>query len=134
MWRYYPRCLGEVILRNAICGVFLALVGLGLTGEVAAQTCGGLYAVKRGDSLSLIADSQYKDAGKWTAVHSINIDQIGQNPNDIRVGMTLRFALHRRFADRAKRGAGGGGDPRACGACRGTGKCGIPAQDQYSHW
>jgi polar amino acid transport system substrate-binding protein len=60
-------------------------------GAVQAQTCGGEYTVQRGDSLSLIADSQYKDAGKWTAIHSANIDAIGPNPNNIRVGMRLRL-------------------------------------------
>ena len=51
-------------MRNAICGALLALAGLGMAGASAAQTCGGDYTVKRGDSLSLIADKQYRDAGK----------------------------------------------------------------------
>ena len=38
-----------------------------------AQSCGGTYVVKRGESLSLIADRQYKDVGKWTAIHSANL-------------------------------------------------------------
>jgi len=78
-------------MRNAICGAVLAFAGLGMAGASAAQACGGTYTVKRGDSLSLIADSQYRDAGKWTVVHSSNIDAIGENPNNIRVGMTLRL-------------------------------------------
>ncbi|WP_297771571.1 transporter substrate-binding domain-containing protein [uncultured Roseovarius sp.] len=78
-------------MRNAICGAVLALAGLGAAGPAAAQTCGGVYTVERGDSLSLIADSQYRDAGKWTVVHSSNLDAIGQNPNNIRVGMRLRL-------------------------------------------
>lgn len=59
---------------------------------VAAQTCGGDYTIKRGDSLSLIADKQYKDVAKWTAIHSGNISLIGENPNAIRVGMKLRLS------------------------------------------
>ncbi|WGI21407.1 transporter substrate-binding domain-containing protein [Amylibacter sp. IMCC11727] len=58
---------------------------------VAAQTCGGVYTVKRGDSLSLIADSQYKDAKKWSAIHQGNIAAIGSNPDSIRVGQKLRL-------------------------------------------
>jgi len=70
--------------------MILAVAGT-LGGAAAAQTCGGEYTVRQGDSLSLIADSQYKDVGKWTAIHSANLDRIGQNPNSIRVGMTLRL-------------------------------------------
>lgn len=57
-----------------------------------AQTCGGNYTVKGGDSLSLIADSLYKDAKKWTAIHQGNVGKIGSNPDSIRVGQTLRLA------------------------------------------
>lgn len=77
-------------MKNAIYGV-LFLLACALGGQVAAQGCGGTYVVQRGDSLSLIADRQYKDAGKWTAIHSANLDQIGENANNIRVGMRLRL-------------------------------------------
>lgn len=77
-------------MRYAICGAALALAGM-FAGAAAAQGCGGDYTVKRGDSLSGIADSQYKDAGKWTAIHSANLDKIGENANSIRVGMKLRL-------------------------------------------
>src|SRR6056297_378169 len=77
-------------MKHAIGGMILAVAGT-LGGAAAAQTCGGEYTVRQGDSLSLIADSQYKDVGKWTAIHSANLDRIGQNPNSIRVGMTLRL-------------------------------------------
>lgn len=73
----------------------LIAAGLSLVlgaSAVAAQTCGGNYKVKRGDSLSFIADSLYKDAGKWSAIHQANIGAIGENPNSIRVGQTLRLA------------------------------------------
>jgi polar amino acid transport system substrate-binding protein len=77
-------------MKSAICGVVLLLAGV-FAGQAQAQGCGGSYVVQRGDSLSLIADSQYKDAGKWTAIHSANMDQIGQDPNNIRAGMRLRL-------------------------------------------
>ena len=66
-----------------------ALVCLG--GQAAAQSCGGTYTVKRGDSLSAIADSQYKDVGKWSAIHQANIGAIGPNPARISVGMKLNL-------------------------------------------
>lgn len=70
----------------ALAGAFFFLG----CGDVAqAETCGGQYQVKSGDSLSLIADSLYKNAGYWTAVHQNNIAKIGQSPDNISVGMTL---------------------------------------------
>lgn len=53
------------------------------------ETCGGIYTVQRGDSLSMIADSQYKNASYWTAIHQNNIDKIGASPDNITVGMKL---------------------------------------------
>ncbi|MDA7426778.1 LysM peptidoglycan-binding domain-containing protein [Thalassococcus lentus] len=56
----------------------------------AQQTCGGNYTVQRGDSLSLIADKLYKDAGQWTTIYRSNIDKI-PSPNQIRVGQSYRL-------------------------------------------
>ncbi|MEM8591663.1 MAG: transporter substrate-binding domain-containing protein [Pseudomonadota bacterium] len=75
---------------------FLAALLVGLSGaafstSVAAQSCGGVYAVERGDSLSAIADELYKDAGKWSAVYQANISTIGSDPQRITVGMTLNL-------------------------------------------
>lgn len=55
----------------------------------AAETCGGTYVVQPGESLSVIADSQYKNAGYWTAIHQNNIGKIGQSPDNLTVGMKL---------------------------------------------
>lgn len=73
--------------------IFSFVLGLAtmLSGAVAAQTCGGVYTVQRGDSLSIIADRLYKNAGMWTAIHSGNSSAIGENPNNIRVGMALQL-------------------------------------------
>lgn len=77
-------------MKRILTAAALALSAFAL--PAAAQTCGGLYSVKRGDSLSLIADAQYKDVAKWSAIHSGNIALIGENPNAIRVGMKLRLS------------------------------------------
>lgn len=71
--------------------VAAATLGLGILAAqgAAAQSCGGVYTVQSGDSLSLIADSLYKDAGKWSVIHTQNISAIGPRPNAIRVGMRL---------------------------------------------
>lgn len=58
-------------------------------GGASAQSCGGTYKVKPGDSLSRIADREYKDAKKWSLVYSTNRQQIGDSPNSIRVGQSL---------------------------------------------
>ncbi|MGH1414243.1 MAG: LysM peptidoglycan-binding domain-containing protein [Pelagimonas sp.] len=64
----------------------------GTMSASAQETCGGEYTVKRGDSLSLIADKLYKNVGLWTSIQGNNSDKIGSNPNNIRVGMTLRMS------------------------------------------
>ena len=75
---------------------FFAAAAMGLfalaANSAAAETCGGVYTVQSGDSLSVIADKMYKDAGKWSAIHNRNIDKIGPKPNAIRVGMKLSLA------------------------------------------
>lgn len=74
---------------------FIGLLAAGLLSvplHVSAQTCGGTYTVQSGDALSWIADKLYKDAGKWTAIHSNNLRLIGEDPNAIRVGQRLQLA------------------------------------------
>lgn len=69
-----------------------AAAALGImSGAASAQTCGGIYTIKSGDSLSLIADRLYKNAGMWTAIHQNNVGLIGADPNRIRVGQKLNL-------------------------------------------
>ena len=51
----------------------------------------GINKIKGGDTLSGIADNQYKDARKWSAIFNANREQIGENPNKIRVGQRLNL-------------------------------------------
>ena len=70
-----------------------ALLSLSLgTTAMAQDTCGGVYTVKAGDSLSGIADRLYKNAGMWSTIHSNNFDAIGSKADNIRVGQKLRMA------------------------------------------
>lgn len=78
-------------MRNTIIGCVMGVFVSLSAGLASAETCGGTYQVRSGDSLSGIADRLYKDAGKWTAIQSANAGAIGQNPNNIRVGMRLRL-------------------------------------------
>ena len=57
-----------------------------------AETCGGIYTVKPGDSLSLIADNLYKNAGMWSTIHQNNLDTIGPKPHSLVVGARLNLA------------------------------------------
>jgi len=72
----------------ALAGAVVLCAGFGGAAAEAA-TCGGVYTVKPGDSLSVIADSQYKNARYWTAIHQNNIAKIGKSPDNLRVGMRL---------------------------------------------
>ncbi|MGX9357190.1 LysM peptidoglycan-binding domain-containing protein [Roseobacteraceae bacterium S113] len=77
----------------SIAAAVAASLWLGLTGSAQAQqACGGTYTVARGDTLSGIADSLYKDAGKWGAIYQANSASIGSNPSSIRVGQRLTVA------------------------------------------
>jgi len=78
-------------MRNTIFSGLLVVCGL-LAQPAAAQTCGGTYTVKPGDSLSEIADRLYKNASMWTAIHSNNLEAIGESVNTIRVGMKLSLS------------------------------------------
>ncbi|MEM1372941.1 MAG: transporter substrate-binding domain-containing protein [Pseudomonadota bacterium] len=78
-------------LPAVVAASFICLTGAGVATEAEAQGCGGTYTVKRGDSLSAIADAQYKDVGKWSAIYQSNVSAIGENPERIAVGMTLNL-------------------------------------------
>lgn len=48
------------------------------------------YVVKKGDSLSKIAEREYGDADQWRKIFEANRDQI-QDPDLIHPGQTLRI-------------------------------------------
>lgn len=51
---------------------------------------GRVVVVKRGDSLSLIAQRELGDTDKWRALYDANKDVVGPDPNEIYTGMRLR--------------------------------------------
>ncbi|MEE9453848.1 MAG: transporter substrate-binding domain-containing protein [Paracoccaceae bacterium] len=70
-----------------------AVISVGLSGSFAqAQTCGGNYTVKSGDSLSKIAKRLYSSADMWSAIYNSNQEVIGASPSHIQVGMKLRIS------------------------------------------
>lgn len=70
-------------------GAFCAALSTAVIAS--AQSCGGTYKIKGGDTLSGIADFQYNDARKWSAIFNANREQIGDSPNKIRVGQRLNL-------------------------------------------
>ena len=114
MWRYSLKMLGGGSSRQLDLGALInksaaknlgrltvfhkvttlaGVAGLAIlaAGGANAETCGGVYRVQAGDSLSMIADSLYKDAGKWTVIHQQNLEKIGPKPNNLTVGMKLQL-------------------------------------------
>ncbi|NVO23441.1 transporter substrate-binding domain-containing protein [Donghicola mangrovi] len=55
----------------------------------AASACGGLYRVKSGDTLTVVAERLYGDFGYWTVLHDANLDRIGIDPGRLKLGQTL---------------------------------------------
>lgn len=76
-------------MKKRVFGLTAALLAAGALSASAQETCGGTYKVKRGDSLSLIADRLYRDVGKWSVIYRSNTDKIA-SPDAIRVGQTYR--------------------------------------------
>ena len=55
------------------------------------QESATFYTVRSGDTLSRIAQSQYRDATKWRAIYDANRAMIGLDPDRLEVGMRLRI-------------------------------------------
>jgi nucleoid-associated protein YgaU len=49
------------------------------------------YTVQSGDTLSTIADDQYRSESRWREIYEANRTAIGGNPNRLKVGMKLRI-------------------------------------------
>ncbi|TNF20698.1 MAG: transporter substrate-binding domain-containing protein [Rhodobacteraceae bacterium] len=80
----------KAVVRAVSAAVFLALASVG-PGQ-AQETCGGVYTVRPGDSLTGIADRLYRNAGMWREIHSSNLPSIGPDRNNIRTGQRLQIA------------------------------------------
>ncbi len=52
---------------------------------------GTLYTVRRGDTLSRIAEAHYGEAGKWLVIYNANRPTIGWDPDRLKVGAQLRI-------------------------------------------
>jgi polar amino acid transport system substrate-binding protein len=77
------------MFKNVVMASVLALAAG--TVQAAAQSCGGNYEVRSGDTLSTIADRLYQDARKWSLIYDTNRTTIGSSPNAIRIGQVYRM-------------------------------------------
>jgi nucleoid-associated protein YgaU len=51
----------------------------------------GLYVVQKGESLSLIAEKFYGQQNLWDVIYLENADAIGNDPDRVPTGITLRI-------------------------------------------
>jgi len=56
-----------------------------------AQSCGEEYLITSGESLSRIAGRVYGDTQKWSLIYNANLKVIGENPNLILIGQSIRI-------------------------------------------
>ena len=63
----------------------------GSIGGAPAAAAGRTYVVQSGDSLSKIAKEAYGSGARWTEIYEANKALIGDNPNMIHPGQTLRI-------------------------------------------
>lgn len=75
---------------RVLFGFLLAFFVTGIS-PVSARDCTRTYIVQPGESLSMIAQAQYDDAALWEKIHADNLDVIGEKPDAVRAGMTLRL-------------------------------------------
>jgi len=52
---------------------------------------GDSYTIAEGDTLASIADKFYGDSSLWRRIYDANRQAIGDNPDNVRVGTTLRI-------------------------------------------
>jgi nucleoid-associated protein YgaU len=52
---------------------------------------GESYTVAEGDTLATIAEKVYGDSSLWRPIYEANRSAIGENPDNVRIGTTLRI-------------------------------------------
>lgn len=52
---------------------------------------GDTYVVGEGDTLATIAEKLYGDSTLWRRIYEANVSAIGPNPDNLRLGTTLRI-------------------------------------------
>ena len=87
----------------------LLSVALGAHGQAAqAQTCGGDYTIKEGESLADVATRVYGSSSQWPLIFYANQDRMGANASMLVPGLSIRIPCMGGKAPSP------GGGPRCC--------------------
>lgn len=57
----------------------------------AAEESGQTHTVGEGETLATIAQQYYEDGAQWRKIYDANKDAIGDNPDSIKIGQTLKI-------------------------------------------
>jgi nucleoid-associated protein YgaU len=61
------------------------------TPAPAAEVEGESHTVGEGETLATIAERYYEDSAAWRKIYDANKDTIGDNPDSIKIGQTLKI-------------------------------------------
>ena len=56
-----------------------------------ADQSGQTHTVGEGDTLATIAQQYYEDSGQWRKIYEANKDAIGEDPDSIKIGQSLKI-------------------------------------------
>ncbi len=79
-----------------LCGFSALFIANGL--QAAGLKCGGVYQVKAGDSLGVIASRAYGRSSKYSLIYSANRHILKNGPSSIRVGQKLEIPCNQHSA------------------------------------
>ena len=60
-------------------------------GPSSAEQGGQTHTVGEGDTLATIAQQYYEDSGQWRKIYEANKDAIGEDPDSIKIGQSLKI-------------------------------------------
>ncbi|MEM1276044.1 MAG: rhodanese-like domain-containing protein [Pseudomonadota bacterium] len=72
--------------RLACLSVLVAAISV---GDAIAQSCGTTHTVRAGETLSTLAARTLGSSEKFRVIYRANVDKLGSNPNNLRVGMKI---------------------------------------------
>ncbi len=79
------------LLATSICAIVMLSSAAWRASDAQAQTCGGEYTIKDGETLSDIAARVYGNPAQWTVIFYANQDRLGTNISLLVPGLSLRL-------------------------------------------
>ena len=117
-------------IKRSLLAASLVIAGV-LSQPAAAQTCGESYKVKRGDTLSRIAQKAYGKPRQWSLLYYANRKLIGKDPTFIYPGQRLSVPCSRKSAEAFARKAAKSASASLSGAVSSNGKIRMLTADDY---